>query len=216
MNNVWNWEEFGEFRVPSESEPATLDALCLSDEGMYVPMRPHLFVNRQLNQQSYFMFIVCRWRHNIAQRHLKTGGFHFSMHINDVLFKWLLRVENHAIVKSLSGVVAEYAVSASILDDFHSNVFDRLQRIFRLIVYSTNLINAARGDSFVSTTDIRPVVGEVNLQPTFYTRHVYDNLSKQRQFMAKKRKDMTNEDMIEFDVQYTHKAFRPYFFKVIK
>ena len=215
MNNVFNWEEFGEFRVPSESERATLDALRFNDDSgreMFAPMRPHLFLNRQIKTTTYFMFIVCRWRYNITQRHLKTGGFYFSMDMNDVLFKWLMRLEKCGTVVLTRDTINKSVIPENNMRVFASDVFDRLQRIFRLVVYKTNLINASQGEQFISTSDSRAVAGEVNLHPTFYTRHVYDNLSKQRQFMAKKRKEMTNEDMFEFNMElkisYIHKAIR--------
>lgn len=176
MDNLLTWDEFGELRVPSRFEQTT--SASIKDAP---------FLTQPIHSTSYFMFMVARWRVNVVHRHLQTGGFCHVINLNNILFKWLLRHETEAVTclaETEDTILPWHTVGTSIVRVLHSDIGSRLQRVFRLIVYKTNLIAAA------SAT-------------TFSTRHLQD--------MIHKRKNITSENMAELNsIQlnpHIHKRF---------
>lgn len=199
VNNVFNWQEFGAFQHASVSEERTLRAVdgdhdheyatTPSDAGreMYAPThRPHLVLRRQLTTFTYFQFILGRWRSNLERRmqpephdELATG---FAT--SGVIFTWLTRLEACATVRCVHAPGEEPASPPHRC--LPSDVFERLRRIFRLVVYAANVFNARHGAAFLSTSTTH--------LPPFYVPHAFDALLARRHFMVTKRKEMTHAD----------------------
>ena len=196
--SLFNWEDFGELRVASASEDNTVRALtgntsvacyggCDAGREMFSPGRPHLFLMRPVNTSAYFTFIVSRWRNNVERRNSKEYDFMVLQTIGDTVFEWLTRLEKcvtitcmpEADITSLIGERDNTPVAV-----LPNEVFERLRRVFRLLVFRTNCLNAERGYAFQTTGP--PETGNLN----FYTKHRFDGAKEQKQFMSRKRKQM--------------------------
>jgi hypothetical protein len=212
--SIFNWEDFGELRVASASEDDTVRALTgngggdasdasdagdagdASDAGreMFSPVRPHLFLMRPVNTSAYFTFIVSRWRNNVERRNRTEPGFTLLQAIGDTVFEWLMRLEKCVTVKCMpeaditsvveksQGAERDGVIPVAVLPN---EVFERLRRVFRLLVFRTNCLNAELGYAFQTTGP--PETGHLN----FYTKHRFDGATAQKQFMSRKRKQMS-------------------------
>ena len=191
----FNWYDFGCLRVPSASEDATLVALgddLSADVGkeMYLPVRPHLFLNRPVNSNSYFMFVVARWRNNVERRDQVGPAFQMLKHMGNTLYEWLSALDKCVTVKCVREIDLDIPTAT-----LPNEVFERLRRVFRLLVSRMNNLNAKKGLPFLTTG--QPDV--VDLHPNFYTKHRFDNVLQQKKFMSRKRKEMTPDHLTEFD-----------------
>lgn len=168
----FNWDNFGSLRIPSASEDATVMALS---KEMYSPIRPHLFLSRPVNSNSYFMFIVSRWRNNVERRHQTDQRFATVKSIGDKLFEWLMRLDKCVSIACVLEV--DISLPRATLPN---EVFERLRRVFRLLVFSTNYLHAEKGLLFLTIGQPE----ELHHRPTFYIKHRFDT-KEQRQFMSR-------------------------------
>jgi hypothetical protein len=199
---VFNWADFGELRVASASEEGTARALAghTSAEGsggcdagardagkaMLTQVRSHLFFRRPVSTSAYFTFIVTRWRNNVERRGCKEHCFTVLQAIGDTVFEWLLRLEQCVTLTCLPEAdITSLAFSTDASPVLPNEVFERLQRVFRLLVFRTNCLNAERGYPF--QTAGAPETGHLN----FYIKHLFNDAKEQKQFMSRKRKEMS-------------------------
>lgn len=198
----FNWEDFGEFRVPSQSESTTNHVL--HDVARLIPKstRPYLFLDGRVN--THFRLLLTRLCQNLEKRNAR---FNFLKFVGHTLVMWLMRLETCASCSTRPELERVTRVPSadlqtvdpckadgsqppySAVDVSHTYVFDRLCRVFRLCVYQTNLLNAIEGLPFFHTSE----------NGLFSLSRQAASFECQKHFMATQRKRITGKDDIAFD-----------------